>query len=138
MLFTNACLHSPPELLQRTLRLGGRDGDQIRSENRQPIVASILCLHLCILRFPIDFFFPGLKPSLGPALGKSETGRKRRQGGEKIYWGDRRYSHLAPKHTLAAVERLDVPTATPTDTTTDTEVLDAANIDGRGLQQVIH
>ena len=31
-----------------------------------------------------------------------------------------RYSHLAPKHTLAAVERLDAPTETPTDTTTDT------------------
>jgi site-specific recombinase XerD len=34
-----------------------------------------------------------------------------------------RYCHLAPKHTLAAVERLDAPTETPTDTTTDTEVL---------------
>ncbi len=33
-----------------------------------------------------------------------------------------RYSHLAPKHTLAAVERLDASTETPTDTTTDTEV----------------
>ena len=33
-----------------------------------------------------------------------------------------RYSHLAPKHTLAAVERLDAPTETPTDTTTDTGV----------------
>jgi site-specific recombinase XerD len=39
-----------------------------------------------------------------------------------------RYSHLAPKHTLAAVERLDAPTAEEadttagqTDTTTDTE-----------------
>lgn len=31
-----------------------------------------------------------------------------------------RYSHLAPKHTLAAVERLDAPTETPIDTTTDT------------------
>jgi len=30
-----------------------------------------------------------------------------------------RYSHLAPKHTLAAVERLDVTAETPTDTTTD-------------------
>ena len=27
-----------------------------------------------------------------------------------------RYSHLAPKHTLAAVERLDAPTEAPTDT----------------------
>jgi site-specific recombinase XerD len=32
-----------------------------------------------------------------------------------------RYAHLAPKHTLAAVERLDTPTVTPTDTTTDTK-----------------
>lgn len=31
-----------------------------------------------------------------------------------------RYSHLAPKHTLAAVERLDASTETPIDTTTDT------------------
>jgi integrase len=31
-----------------------------------------------------------------------------------------RYSHLAPKHTLAAVERFDAPRETPTDTTTDT------------------
>ncbi len=34
-----------------------------------------------------------------------------------------RYSHLAPKHTLAVVERLDASTETPTDTTTDTAVL---------------
>jgi site-specific recombinase XerD len=33
-----------------------------------------------------------------------------------------RYSHLAPKHTLAAVERLDAPHDGPTDTTTDTGV----------------
>jgi site-specific recombinase XerD len=32
-----------------------------------------------------------------------------------------RYSHLAPKHTLAAVERLDAAQDAPTDTTTDTE-----------------
>jgi integrase len=32
-----------------------------------------------------------------------------------------RYAHLAPKHTLAAVERLDSPTAWPSDTTADTE-----------------
>jgi hypothetical protein len=31
-----------------------------------------------------------------------------------------RYSHLAPKHTLAAVERLDPHSDTATDTTTDT------------------
>jgi site-specific recombinase XerD len=35
-----------------------------------------------------------------------------------------RYSHLAPKHTLAAVERLDAPTGIPTDTTTDTRVFE--------------
>jgi site-specific recombinase XerD len=35
-----------------------------------------------------------------------------------------RYSHLAPKHTLAAVERLDAPSETPTDTTTDTRILE--------------
>ena len=35
-----------------------------------------------------------------------------------------RYSHLAPKHTLAAVERLDAPTETPTDTTTDTRMFE--------------
>ncbi len=33
-----------------------------------------------------------------------------------------RYSHVAPKHTLAAVERLDAPAETPTDITTDTGV----------------
>jgi integrase len=32
------------------------------------------------------------------------------------------YSHLAPKHKLAAAERLDAPTQTPTDTTTDIRV----------------
>jgi len=31
-----------------------------------------------------------------------------------------RYSHLAPKHTLAAVERLDMPTVGSSDTTSDT------------------
>ena len=31
-----------------------------------------------------------------------------------------RYSHLAPEHNLAAVERLDGPTEQPTDATTDT------------------
>jgi site-specific recombinase XerD len=35
-----------------------------------------------------------------------------------------RYSHLAPKHTLAAVERLDAPAESPTDTTTDTRALE--------------
>ena len=32
-----------------------------------------------------------------------------------------RYSHLAPKHTLAAMERLYAPQVSPTDTTTDSE-----------------
>ena len=31
-----------------------------------------------------------------------------------------RYSHLAPKHALVAVERLDAPTVGSSDTTTDT------------------
>jgi site-specific recombinase XerD len=35
-----------------------------------------------------------------------------------------RYSHLAPKHTLAAVERLDAPQEGSTDTTTDTRVFE--------------
>jgi hypothetical protein len=34
-----------------------------------------------------------------------------------------RYPHLAPKYTLATVERLDAPTETSTDTTTDTGLL---------------
>jgi site-specific recombinase XerD len=34
-----------------------------------------------------------------------------------------RYSHLVPKHTLAAVERLDTATEIPSDTTTDTVTL---------------
>ena len=34
-----------------------------------------------------------------------------------------RYAHLAPKHTLAAVERLDAPTGEPTETTTDTRAI---------------
>ncbi len=35
-----------------------------------------------------------------------------------------RYSHLAPKHTLAAVERLDNYSESPTDTTTDTDAFE--------------
>jgi hypothetical protein len=42
--------------------------------------------------------------------------------GHKTIATTARYSHLAPKHTLAAVERLDARTETPTDTTTDTRV----------------
>jgi site-specific recombinase XerD len=45
-----------------------------------------------------------------------------------------RYSHLAPKHTLAAVERLDGPTETPTDTTTDTGVLQQSAMQTMVLQ----
>lgn len=44
--------------------------------------------------------------------------------------------YLAPKHTLAAVERLDAATGQPTDTTTDTAVLMSVNPDDAGLQQV--
>jgi site-specific recombinase XerD len=48
-----------------------------------------------------------------------------------------RYSHLAPKHTLAAVERLDAPTEQRTDTTTDTKGLERVSADEPMLQQVI-
>ena len=40
--------------------------------------------------------------------------------GHKVIAMTVRYAHLAPKHTLAAVERLDALTEAPTDTTTDT------------------
>jgi site-specific recombinase XerD len=42
--------------------------------------------------------------------------------GHKVIAMTVRYAHLAPKHTLAAVERLDVPTVGSSDTTTDTGV----------------
>ena len=42
-----------------------------------------------------------------------------------------RYSHLAPKQTLAAVERLDAPTGEPTDTTTDTGISEQRGRSGR-------
>jgi integrase len=45
-----------------------------------------------------------------------------------------RYSHLAPKHTLAAVERLDTRTEIPTDTTTDTGVLQRPAMQSAVLQ----
>jgi hypothetical protein len=48
-----------------------------------------------------------------------------------------RYSHLAPKHTLAAVERLDASTGRPTDTTTDTPGSVAVSAEPTGLQQLI-
>lgn len=40
--------------------------------------------------------------------------------GHKVIAMTVRYAHLAPKHTLAAVERLDNLTVSSTDTTTDT------------------
>ena len=46
-----------------------------------------------------------------------------------------RYSHLAPKHTLAAVERLDAPTAQPSDTTTATKGLEQVGVEHPMLQQ---
>ena len=45
-----------------------------------------------------------------------------------------RYSHLAPKHTLAAVERLDAPSESPTDTTTDTRAFERAKVEAPMLQ----
>ncbi len=48
-----------------------------------------------------------------------------------------RYSHLAPKHTLAAVEKLDAPTVSPTDTTTDTAGSASVSSEATALQQVI-
>jgi site-specific recombinase XerD len=48
-----------------------------------------------------------------------------------------RYSHLAPKHTLAAVERLDTPTEQPTDTTTDTKGFEQVSTASPMLQQLI-
>jgi site-specific recombinase XerD len=48
-----------------------------------------------------------------------------------------RYAHLAPSHTLAAVERLDAPTGEPTDTTTDTTGFVPSANAGTELQQVI-
>ena len=45
-----------------------------------------------------------------------------------------RYSHLAPKHTLAAVKRLDAPSEAPTDTTTDTKVFQLPEAEAVVLQ----
>jgi site-specific recombinase XerD len=45
-----------------------------------------------------------------------------------------RYSHLAPKHTLAAVERLDAPSESPTDTTTDTRGFEQETVEVPVLQ----
>jgi integrase len=46
-----------------------------------------------------------------------------------------RYAHLAPKHTLAAVERLDAPTGEPTDTTTDTTASELSRAEVIVLEQ---
>ena len=48
-----------------------------------------------------------------------------------------RYSHLAPKHTLAAVERLDAPQVASTDTTTDTRAFQSVETETPVLQPVI-
>jgi hypothetical protein len=48
-----------------------------------------------------------------------------------------RYSHLAPKHALAAVERLDAPIEQPTDTTTDTKGLERVSAEAWILRRVI-
>jgi site-specific recombinase XerD len=45
-----------------------------------------------------------------------------------------RYSHLAPKHTLAAVERLDAVPESPTDTTTDTRAFEPDTMNVAVLQ----
>ena len=48
-----------------------------------------------------------------------------------------RYSHLAPKHILAAVERLDAPKETPTDTAPGTMLLRQAREQAAILQQAL-
>jgi hypothetical protein len=45
-----------------------------------------------------------------------------------------RYAHLAPKHTLAAVERLDASTERSSDTTTDTGVVQPPSTQAEVLQ----
>jgi hypothetical protein len=45
-----------------------------------------------------------------------------------------RYAHLAPKHTLAAVERLDAQPDTASDTTTDTREFRQAQQESTQLQ----
>ena len=45
-----------------------------------------------------------------------------------------RYSHLAPKNTLAAVERLDALTEQPTDSTTDTGTIGESETERLELQ----
>jgi Phage integrase family len=57
--------------------------------------------------------------------------------GHKIIGMTVRYSHLAPRHILAALGRLDAPTEQPTDTTTDTKGLERVSVQEPILQQVI-
>ena len=47
-----------------------------------------------------------------------------------------RYAHLTPRHTLAAVERLDASTEQPTGTPTDTKGLERVSTEAVMLQQV--
>jgi integrase len=58
--------------------------------------------------------------------------------GHKTTPGRVRCSHLAPKHTLAAVERLDVSSGEPTDTTTDAGDIHPIPSEGPVLQELIH
>jgi integrase len=44
--------------------------------------------------------------------------------GHKVIAMTVRYAHLAPQHTLAAVERLDVPSERSAETTTDTSTFE--------------
>jgi site-specific recombinase XerD len=54
--------------------------------------------------------------------------------GHKVIAMTVRYAHLAPKHTLAAVERLDKPTEVFTDTTTDTRPPEQPTVQAMVLQ----
>jgi integrase len=54
--------------------------------------------------------------------------------GHKTIQMTMRYAHLAPKHTMDAVERLDTPTETPTDTTTDTRGFEGSMMQTAVLQ----
>jgi site-specific recombinase XerD len=54
--------------------------------------------------------------------------------GHKVIAMTVRYAHLAPKHTLAAVERLDMPTEGSGDTTTDTRTIERPGIQPMILQ----
>jgi site-specific recombinase XerC len=54
--------------------------------------------------------------------------------GHKVIAMTVRYAHLAQQHTLAAVERLNKPTGSSTDTTTDTRVFDQSTTQAVMLQ----